>query len=132
MLRFLRTARCWTVAGNCVSQRHDAATLKQTPTTTKLNSPSSDWTQQCGVGSHLADWKLPAEITLHTDSSSARAVTMWRGVGKNARHIQTRFFWLQERVAAKRLLVRKTHTNANPADVLSKALPETRRAGLAE
>eukprot|EP00971_Amphidinium_carterae_P258720 5134902-Amphidinium_carterae.2 len=51
---------------------------------------------------------------------------MRRGVGKNARHIQTRLLWLQERVAAKHLQVKKVHTDVNPADVLTKVLPEAR------
>eukprot|EP00971_Amphidinium_carterae_P310397 6168068-Amphidinium_carterae.1 len=51
---------------------------------------------------------------------------MRRGVGKNARHIQTCLLWLQECVAANRLLVNKVHTDMNPADVLTKAVPEAR------
>eukprot|EP00971_Amphidinium_carterae_P294210 5841684-Amphidinium_carterae.1 len=44
-----------------------------------------------GLQSHVAVWQLPSEISLHTDSSSARAVAMRRGVGKNTRHIKTPF-----------------------------------------
>ena len=85
-----------------------------------------------GLQSHLADWNLPAELVLHTDSSSAKAVATRRGVGKSTRHIQTRLLWLQERVAEKHLRVQKVPTEENPADVLTKALPEARMKTLCE
>eukprot|EP00971_Amphidinium_carterae_P200497 3978793-Amphidinium_carterae.1 len=52
--------------------------------------------------------------------------------GKNTRHIQACLLWLQERVAAKRLLVRKVHTEVNPAAVLTKALAEVRTKELCQ
>ena len=46
---------------------------------------------------------LGLQSSLHTDSSSAKAIASRRGTGKSTRHIQTRMLWLQERVAAKTL-----------------------------
>ena len=51
----------------------------------------------------FADWNLKLQHSLHTDSSSAKAVASREGAGKGTRHIQTRMLWLQERVAAKHL-----------------------------
>ena len=85
-----------------------------------------------GLQSHLADWGLQLQLTLYTDSSSARAVAARRGVGKNTRHIQTRLLWLQERVAAKHLRVLKVATEDNPADLLTKALPGPKAEGFCE
>ena len=74
-----------------------------------------------GLQSLFADWNLKQQLSLHTDSSSAKA-TSSRRTGKSARHIQTRMLWLQERVAAKHLRVVKVASESNPADMLTKAL----------
>ena len=75
-----------------------------------------------GLQSLFADWNLELQLSLHTDSSSAKAITSRRGTGKSTRHIQTRMLWLQERVAAKHLRVVKVASESNPADMLTKAL----------
>ena len=58
-----------------------------------------------GLQSLFADWNLKLQLSLHTDSSSVKAVASRRGAGKSTRHVQTRMLWLQERVAAKHLRV---------------------------
>ena len=50
-----------------------------------------------GLQSSFADWNLSLRLSLHTDSSSARAVAARRGAGQSTRHIQPRMLWLQER-----------------------------------
>ena len=75
-----------------------------------------------GLQSLVADWNLKLQLSLHTDSPSAKAVASQRGAGKSTRHIQTRTVWLQERVAAKHLRVVKVTTESNPVDMLTKAL----------
>ena len=52
-----------------------------------------------------------------------------RGLGK-ARHIQTRFLWLQERVAEKDLQVVSVATSVNVADLFTKSLTGARVLGL--
>ena len=54
-----------------------------------------------GLESLFADWNLELQLSLYTDSSSAKTIASRRGTGKSTRHIQTRMLWLQERVAAK-------------------------------
>ncbi len=85
-----------------------------------------------GVQSHMQDWGSRLPLSLHTDYSSPRSFAMRRGVGKSTRHIETRLLWLQERVARKHLSVQKVHTDVNLADVLTKALPQTRLRTLCE
>ena len=75
-----------------------------------------------GLQSLFADWNLKLQLSLHTDSSSAKAIASRRGTGKSTLLIQTRMLWLQERVAAKHLRVAKVASEANPADMLTKAL----------
>ena len=75
-----------------------------------------------GLQSLFADWNLELQLSLYTDSLSAKAIASRRGTGKSTRHIQTRMVWLQERVAAKHLRVVKAASELNPADMLTKAL----------
>ena len=75
-----------------------------------------------GLQSLFADWNLKRQLSLHTDSSSAKAIASRRGTGKSTRHIQTRMQGLQERVAAKHLRVVKAASESNLADILTKAL----------
>ena len=61
-----------------------------------------------GLQSLLTDWNLKQPLSLHTDSSSAKAVASRRGAGKSTRHIQTRMLWPQELAAAKHLRIVKS------------------------
>ncbi len=85
-----------------------------------------------GVQSHLRDWGIHVDVVMFTDSSSAKAIATRRGVGKHTRHLQTRLLWLQERIAARHLQLRKVWTEDNPADILTKALAESRMRKLCE
>ena len=80
----------------------------------------------CGLQGTFRDWKPGCKIELYCDSSSARPFAQRRGLGKN-RHIETRFLWLQERVASKHLKVLKVRTDASPADLFTKALAANAR-----
>ena len=74
-----------------------------------------------GFQSLFADWNQKLHLSLHADSSSAKAIASRRGTGKSTRHIQTRMLRLQERVAAERLRVWKVASESNPADMLTEA-----------
>jgi len=76
-----------------------------------------------GLQSYLADWGVVARIEIGTDSSGAKAFSERRGVGR-MRHIATRYLWMQERIQAKHLRIRKVAGEDNEADVLTKALGE--------
>ena len=75
-----------------------------------------------GLQSLFAGWNLKLRLSLHTESSSAKAVASRRGAGKSTRHMQTRTLWPQERVAAKHLRVVKVATGSNPADIQTQRL----------
>ncbi len=64
---------------------------------------------------------LKLQLSLRTDSSSAKAVASRRGAGKSTRHIKTMMLWLQDSVAAKHLRFEKVATEPNLADMLTKA-----------
>ena len=72
--------------------------MQKVSTTHLRREDAQDW---LGLQSLFADWNLELQLSLHADSSSAKAIASRRGTGKSTRHIQTRVLWLQERVAAK-------------------------------
>ena len=76
-----------------------------------------------GIQSLYADWSMDIQIELFCDSSSARSFAKRRGLGKN-RHIDTRYLWLQERIALKHLKLFCVLTTENPADLFTKCLPK--------
>ena len=59
-------------------------------------------------------------LKIFSDSSAARAFASRRRLGRQP-HVQTRYLWLQERVATSHLTVQKIKTTQNPADILTKA-----------
>ena len=58
-------------------------------------------------------------LKVESDSSAARSFSSRRGLGKQ-RHVQTRFLWVQERVALKHFSIGVVRTHDNVADVLTK------------
>ena len=74
-----------------------------------------------GIQSYFRDWNVELKITCYSDSSSGLSFASRRGLGR-IRHVETRFLWLQERVALKHLKVLKVNTKDNPADALTKPL----------
>ncbi|CAE8638172.1 unnamed protein product, partial [Polarella glacialis] len=73
-----------------------------------------------GLQAFLADLGLHLDIVIESDSSSARAFSQRVGLGKQ-RHLQTRFLWILERVAANHFSVVKVDTTRNVSDILTKA-----------
>ena len=75
-----------------------------------------------GVRSLARDLGWTVGITLHVDSSAAKAIASRIGIGK-IRHLEVRYLWLQEEVGKKNMKVEKVKGTNNPADVLTKQLP---------
>ena len=77
-------------------------------------------TQVLGVMSMAQDLAMPADATVHTDSSSALSICFRRGLGGKTRHIRVRHLWLQEAVATKYFQIKKILGTNNPADLMTK------------
>ena len=73
-----------------------------------------------GLRSYMADLGFEILLEILRDRPAARAFASRRGLGRQ-RHVQTRYLWLQERVAAGRLSIQKIKTMHNIADLLTKA-----------
>ena len=75
-----------------------------------------------GLQSLCADLGLDLEVAIEGDSNAAKGTVNRVGLG-NARHIQTRYLWLQERVAERQMKVHHVPGVKNKADVLTKSVP---------
>ncbi len=65
-------------------------------------------------------------LTLHTDSSSAKAAWQRRGSGR-LKHIDTRMLWLQRMLRKQYIRLQKVPTTYNPSDLNTKKLSRVRR-----
>ena len=61
-------------------------------------------------------------MCLWTDSSAAKGIAGRIGLSKRTRHIAVHYLWLQERVEAGDLEVKKVAGEKNPADIGTKFL----------
>ena len=85
-----------------------------------------------GVQALARDLGLDVGVKLWSDSTSARGIACRRGLSGRTRHLETKFLWLQEAVARKRLCWGKVHTTVNPADLLTKVKTRAEASRLAE
>ncbi|CAE7515888.1 unnamed protein product [Symbiodinium natans] len=71
----------------------------------------------------LEDWGLKVSLRIRSDSSAARGTTQRQGLGQ-ARHVQTRYLWVQEKVATRALELERVGTEKNYSDICTKPMPE--------
>ena len=67
----------------------------------------------------MEDWGEKYDLIVLSDSSAARGTAARRGLGK-LRRVQTRYLWIQERVANNDLTVKAVGTKDNLADLCTK------------
>ena len=79
----------------------------------------------------LAELGEHSTLRVYSDSSSARAVTMRRGVGR-LKHLDTREIWIQDELRAHRLEVRGVSSLENLADLFTKPFARARHVALSE
>ena len=78
-------------------------------------------TEALGAKSLLRDLGWKARLTLNIDAEAARAIASRQGVGK-VRHLEVRFFWLQDVVRSGIICLSKVWGKTNPADALTKPM----------
>ena len=66
------------------------------------------------------DLGSPMKIETQSDSSTADSLTDRLGAGQRTKHIDTRYFWMQERVQDGDLSIKKVPTAKKCADVGTK------------
>ena len=66
------------------------------------------------------DLRIPMQIEIQSGSSTANSLTDRLGAGQRTKHLDTRYFWIQERVQDGGLSIKKVLTAKNCADVGTK------------
>ena len=79
-----------------------------------------------GYKSLLKDLGVDAKLRVWTDSSATMGICGRQGLGK-LRHIDTRSLWIQQRLRAEDLELRKVRGEVNPADLFTKHLNSNER-----
>ena len=74
-----------------------------------------------GLQAYLEDWGLRLDLMIEGDSASAKSFAHRQGLGKQ-RHVQTRYLWVQERIARKEFPKIKGDTDSNVSDILTKSI----------
>ena len=73
-----------------------------------------------GMQSYLVDWGMHLGVIIESDSTSAKSFASRQGLDKQ-RHVQTRYLWVQERIARKEFEIQKVQGEKNVSDILTKA-----------
>ena len=84
-----------------------------------------------GVKTLLKEMGVEAGIRLHLDASAAKGILERVGLSK-VRHLDVDTLWMQEQDAKKLISVRKVWGEDNPADMMTKSLPQERSRRLLE
>lgn len=79
-----------------------------------------------GSRSYASDLGLDMEAHLHSDAVAGIAMAERRGLGE-ARHVATRYLWVQERVREKEIRLHKEPTETNLGDLLTKPMEKYAR-----
>ena len=77
-----------------------------------------------GEISTALDWEIKTINEINMDASAGISMGSHRGLGK-AKHMDTQFYWVQERVAQNNFKIKKIGTNDILADVFTKPVPES-------
>ena len=76
-----------------------------------------------GIQQFLGELKVTGTIEAEVDASAALAIASRLGPGR-LKHVDIRQLWVQQEVAAGRVLMKKVATSLNCADILTKILKE--------
>ena len=120
-----RVARRSTSGGAVRYGLHTWDCYSVTQATIALSSAESEF---CATGSatarglqckvYLSDTERPCELDVYSDSTAGRGMCQRTGVGK-VRHMELRFFWIQERLRLKTFRLNKETTEEMTADILT-------------
>ena len=67
-----------------------------------------------------AEFARKVNIVTYTDCTAGKSMATRFGAGKRTKHVELRYFYMQNLISAGMLQLRKIHTSANPADLFTK------------
>ena len=97
------------------------ATIAQSSCEAELVAMNATVCEMKMIQTIMRECELECQLEVNTDSSSALRVASRRGLGR-MRHMEIRRLWLQDEVAAGRLVILYTKGEDNVADLLTKNL----------
>ena len=74
-----------------------------------------------GLQAFLRDIGIDLPLIVESDSNAAKSFANRRGLGKQ-RHVETRYLWIQDRIANRSFLIEKVLGTRNVSDILTKAV----------
>ena len=108
--------------------RHPVKTTSNLQTSVGLNVSECEFyalvhgaAHGLGLQAYLHDLGINLPLVIESDSTSAKSFASRRGLG-NQRHVQTRYLWIQDRVAANNFVIKKVATAKNVSDILTKVM----------
>ena len=110
--------------------RHLLKTFSRQQKTIALSSAEAELYGMTATSSELlgmqacaADLGIKVAVSIYADASAALGIVQRRGIGR-VRHVKTQSLWLQEAHAQRRIAFEKVDGSRNPADLLTKHVPE--------
>ena len=70
------------------------------------------------------DFGIVLKPLIRSDASAALGIAYRRGLAGKTRHVQVQYLWIQQEVANEHVKIQKVLGTDNPADALTKFLPE--------
>ena len=99
--------------------QHTLATWSSTQKIVSLSSAESEYYSMVRCASEAIG--LTSTIRVWTDAAAARGLALWRGSG-TIKHMETKYFWLQQKEKNQELRIEKMRVTVNPADLMTKHL----------
>ena len=124
-------ASCKSTSGGALMiGRHLLKTYSRQQKTIALSSAEAELYGMSACSSELlgmqacaADLGIQVKVSIYADASAALGIVQRRGIGR-VRHVKTQSLWLQEAHAQRRIAFEKVDGSRNPADLLTKHVPE--------
>ena len=111
---------------------HTLATWSSNQKVVSLSSAKSEYysmvrcaSEALGLANVIRELGHKAEVRIWTDAAAARGLALRSGSGA-IKHMETKYYWLQQKQKNKELSIEKIRTDDNTADLMTKHLAAAR------
>ena len=74
-----------------------------------------------GLANTIREFGHEAQVRIWTDAAAARGLALQSGSGA-IKHVETKYFWVQQKEKNQELRIKKIRGTVNPADLMTKHL----------
>ena len=126
-------------SGGCLRVgQHTLGTWSSTQKVVSLSSAESEYysmvrcaSEAIGLANTIRELGHKAQVRIWTDAAAARGLALRSGSGA-IKHVETKYFWLQQKEKIQELRIEKIRGTVNPADLMTKHLDGKRVVMLRE